>query len=134
MPGQRVDRKEAWAVWALEEENTQREVLEVVSRASQESLNPNLSRWKGEEVGDSSEEGDSMPAGNKDQNPPPPPKNKVSKLIQMPIHLVRQGWSDVGRHLWGGAVPMYEPSRNSADAHGSASVERFQCFSCLGEE
>ena len=77
----------------------------MVSRASQESLNPNLSRWKGEQVGDSSEEGESMPAGNKDQNPPPPPKNKVSKLIQMPIDLVRQGWSDVGRHLRGALWP-----------------------------
>ena len=79
-------------------------ILKEMNRASQGIIIENLSRWKGEREGDSSEEDDSMLAGDTDDSKASQlkverrwstkrfhhPKNKVCKLLQMPITF--QGW------------------------------------------
>ena len=108
MPGQRVDRTEIWEAWVMEQADS-KEILNKMNRASQDTRNENLKRWKGEQESDSSEEDESMQeirttvrasqlkverkrfAKRRRRHS----KNKLCKLLQMPIH--RQCWQVKGK-------------------------------------
>ena len=104
----------------LGRKHMEREVLEVMSCASQESINPNLSRWKGEPVLKKTRA--CLQDGHGEQ------PSSDANAHGLP------GWVRCWKALLGGAVAIYQLSQNSTDAYGSASVEQSECFSSPDEE